>query len=211
MKLVVIPGHEKRSSGAVANKFLGVKNEYEFAMKVSEKMHKIAAEEGVELHVCVRDGVGISGAYAKARLVDPDAVIELHFNAFDQKASGTEVLFYDDCDRDPKAEEAFVKCLLGNLYDVYGRKGKSKRGGKELKFGERGWFSTSRMMSCPSVIVEPFFGDNEKEAKMASEKIDALAKSLVKSFKEYMKGDWKKSVASKVAEKVTGKKNKKGK
>ena len=92
------------------------------------------------------------------RTKDFDLVIELHFNAFDGKANGSEALVNKD-------NELMVSVAnkYGSLMSEFGFK---DRGVKEIDLEnndqERGEVFISSMYG-DAIILEPFFGDNKED------------------------------------------------
>jgi N-acetylmuramoyl-L-alanine amidase len=60
------------------------------------------------------------------------------------------------------------------MVKLYGRKGKSDRGLKELGPGDRGYESCSSL-DIPSALIEPFFGDNPDDARLGHDTKQELA------------------------------------
>ena len=193
VRLALVVGHEKGRPGAGLH---GGGHEYQYNSKVAEKAKAFADEvlfDELEVFVVYRDGIGIGGAYEKVKDIDPDAVIELHFNAFNKRVIGTELLYHDDKDKDPSLERAFAEHVLDGLYRLFrpGVKGKDRRlrGAKDLPKGHRGWYNVSRVLDFPSILVEPFFGDVASEAKLARELIDDYAKELCALTLEFFENE----------------------
>lgn len=174
--LVLIVGHEKKAQGAT---LATGGSEYEYNSKAADLSKKYAVSRGVRLEVIYRDGIGISGAYKKAMELKPDSCIELHFNAFNKKASGTETLCTPD-----KEDLAFSKLVHKEICEVFERGGLS-RGIKVLARGSRGSSNIYSLPGFSNCLVEPFFGDNEKEAIMALEKQELYAIGLVDATIKY--------------------------
>ena len=65
---------------------------------------------------------------------------------------------------------------------VFARSGSTNRGVKVRREGERGFVNVSAAPSTPSVLVEPFFGSNEDECRLAVEKAGEYAEGLVEAF-----------------------------
>lgn len=192
VRLALVVGHTSKARGATLH---GGGSEYQYNSKVAERALKFARDvafDEIDVLVVYRDSVGIQGAYDKVIDFDPDAVIELHFNAFNGRVAGTEILYHDDKDLDPKLERDFAKHILQAMYDVF-RPGakptdKALRGEKEVKTSEeRGWYNVSRAIEFPSVLVEPFFGDTASEAKLGREKLDQYAQMLITSTVDFFK------------------------
>jgi N-acetylmuramoyl-L-alanine amidase len=178
--LVVVVGHERKAPGAA---FALGGNEYHYNSEVASKMKSYADQKypNMKVEVVFRDGVGISGAYKKAKALNPDACIELHYNAFNKQAFGTETLTSVE-DKDQK----FAKIIQAKCCEVFERHGQS-RGLKVLSRGGRGGQSLYGMPGSANCLVEPFFGDNPDEAKLAQDKQEAYAHGLVDAFNEWAK------------------------
>jgi N-acetylmuramoyl-L-alanine amidase len=176
--LVLIVGHERKAPGAA---FALGGYEYHYNSKVAELAKGFAgvAYPGIRVEVVFRDGVGIAGAYKKANALKPDACIELHYNAFNKVALGTETL----CTVDSK-DQGFAKIVHKNICVVFERGGMS-RGVKVLPRSARGGGNIYAMPAYSNCLVEPFFGDNPSEAKLAQDKQSAYAKCLIYSFVEW--------------------------
>lgn len=128
----------------------------------------------------LRDGVGISGAYARVARFKPDAAIELHFNSNGGRARGTETLYGDKVVK----SKDFARIVQEAMVQVYGRTGKQDRGLKVRKpgDGQRGSMNVNALQSIPSCLIEPFFGDNPEDARLGHERKDQLAAALVIAF-----------------------------
>lgn len=176
VKLAVIVGHEKKAQGAVMAQPFG-KSEYDFNSGVAAYMHKYAKAQVpmVEIEIIYRDGLGISGAYARARQLLCDAAIELHFNAFNGKVVGTETLTTPDSSDMDFAHIVHRKCC-----EVFGRDGQS-RGVKALSKSARGGGNVHSFPGGVNCLVEPFFGDTHSEASLAMNRRDEYAEALVQA------------------------------
>jgi len=187
-RLALIVGHTKQSPGAIAVNPIDA-TEYEFNCELCTMIQQIGEKKGIETLIFLRDGVGINGAYADAMAFQPDAIVEVHFNAYNSTAQGTEVLFHSD--KQDQTEKLFADLLQLKLCDALGREGKTNRGTKDLadKPGERGFFNLTRTSEVPCVLIEPFFGDNFTDAELAFERKENIAKAVVSAF-----CDWKKAM-----------------
>jgi len=176
VKLAVIVGHEKKAQGAVMAQPFN-KSEYEFNTMVAKAMHKYAStlNSEVEVEIIFRDGLGISGAYARARQLLCDAVIELHFNAFNGKVVGTETLTTPD-----SSDMDFAHIVQKKMCEVFGRDGQS-RGVKAISKSARGGGNVHSFPGGVNCLVEPFFGDTHSEASLAMNRLDEYAEALVQA------------------------------
>lgn len=190
--LALIVGHSKADKGAVGVAPLD-QQEYDYNKEIAE----ISKSEGVKANVVVdifyRDAAGVVGAYKSATgWLDKNgggSIIELHFNAANNKAIGTEVLYADVKDNKGVNEKEFAQCILDSICAVFLRDAKGNRGLKRETGakGERGYSNLSQTVKYPSIIVEPFFGDVTSEAEMALSKKNSYAVSLIKGYLKYLK------------------------
>lgn len=176
--LMLVVGHTRTSPGA---KFNGseYKSEYDYNKALTYRIEKFAPKYNIDIKVQYRDGIGIVGAYEQVRAEDPQACIELHFNAFDGKASGTETLCTSAQD-----DKAFAHFVQENVCMALGRMG-SSRGVKVLSKGSRGHLNVYSAGKVPNCLIEPFFGDNAKEASLAVEKMDDYAQAILRATREW--------------------------
>lgn len=181
-KLVVIVGHERSKPGADFD-HPAFRSEYDFNKKVAELMvdYAATARPMIDIEIIYRDGIGISGAYRLAESAKPDACIELHFNSFSNKSVvGTETLCTSmEDDRD------YASIIHRGMVKVFNREGKSDRGVKVLPRNARGAFNVYKLPGMANCLVEPFFGSNGEECKLAHEKIGDYARELVESSYEF--------------------------
>lgn len=171
IKLGVVVGHTREAQGAQMPSGL---SEYLYNTDVARLMHNYAKTTGrVDVEIIFRDGVGLSGAYAKALRANCDCVIELHFNAFNKTAAGSETLSTTD-----SRDQEFAKIVQSFICGVFTRTGQS-RGVRVLTKTARGGSNIYSFPSGPNCLVEPFFGDNPVEADMAMKRKQAYANHLV--------------------------------
>lgn len=172
IKLGIIVGHESRAPGA---ELATGGNEYKYNSEVADLLAQYAKHERPEIvcKVIKRDGIGIEGAYASLEAEKCDAVIELHFNAYNKNMTGTETLCSAASD-----DSEFAHIIQKAMCQVFGRDGQS-RGVLAIGRNARGGQSVYAFPKGVNCLVEPFFGDNLSEAKMALEKKGPYAKALV--------------------------------
>lgn len=175
VKLGVIVGHSEANPGAALKGSPGM-YEYHFNKMVAMKMVEYAkTKQGLSVELILRDGGTIAQAYDKARELLCDAVIELHFNAFNESLVGTETLCSPD-----KSDVDFAHTIHKGVCNVFSRNG-SSRGVTTISKSARGGVNVHSFPGGVNCLVEPFFGDNMFEAKNALRLIDAYAKGLIDS------------------------------
>lgn len=175
-KLGIVVGHEGSKPGAVVT--VPIKsNEYFVNRKIAQKIKDECTKRNIDCVLIYRDGVGVSGAYAKAKAERCDAVIELHFNAFNRKAFGTETLCTKSSD-----DRAFAKIVQDHMVKCFERTGSGNRGVKVLSASDRGAFSVHSFPSGANCLVEPFFSDNPEEVQLYLRKEKEYPIALVDAF-----------------------------
>lgn len=173
MDLALVIGHKEHQPGA-CNKTHDLCefcfNE-ELAKNISKELsfdHKIVLRE---------DG----GSYSKLPFyintnINPKFVVSLHCNAFNTKASGTEVLYYHRSVKGKAMAEVFQKNLLDALElpdrGVKGR-GTEDRGGFILRY-----------TNAPCIISEPFFIDNNGDLERVKDRYDEFVAAYVESIND---------------------------
>jgi N-acetylmuramoyl-L-alanine amidase len=185
MKLAVIVGHSKQGKGAKAVAPLR-QFEYDYNNEIAQLMFRSAMSQGLEVAIFHRDDIGVSGV-GKAvdnwiAKTDIGCSIELHFNAANGIARGTEILY----DADPAGGKDFADICIGELYRCFKREGKQQRGVKLLSPGDRGHYNL-QVVHRPAILVEPAFGDNAEDARMLADYKQPYADALVRSAILYMK------------------------
>jgi N-acetylmuramoyl-L-alanine amidase len=107
--------------------------------------------------------------------------MELHFNAANEKARGTETLYGD---QNPLSAE-FARVVQDGICKLFTRDPKTNRGIKKLVEGDRG-VTNVNILKCPSILIEPFFGDETEDAKLGFQYQEALANVLVESMVNFL-------------------------
>lgn len=114
---------------------------------------------------------------AQVNALNPDLCVELHCNAFDGNASGTEMICYPGSTQGKRLAQFLQDAALSVL--------KLKdRGVKDPQAGGRG-MALLRGTKCPAVIWEPFFIDNDIDLKVALDRKEALARAFAQAVLAY--------------------------
>jgi N-acetylmuramoyl-L-alanine amidase len=166
MKICVNPGHtlSGASSGSV-----GIKNESIENRKVAREVIRLLKEQGHEIVDATVDKANSQNEYLKrcvdiANKSDCDLFVSIHFNAFDGRANGTEVLIYSSSSR--CKDEA--KMICENI---------SKLGFRNRGVKERRDLYVLRHTKMPALLVECCFIDSESDMKVY--KVEDIAKAIV--------------------------------
>jgi N-acetylmuramoyl-L-alanine amidase len=180
--LVLIVGHNVRAPGARAVAPLSM-NEYQYNKNiVAPACVKYARSKGFTVEVLTKDAMGTQAVGAKAtslvKSVGKGCVIELHFNAFNGQASGTETLYSTKV----PGSKLFAQIVQRHMVEVFDRPNR----GLKLRNSGRGAANLAAV-GVPCCLVEPLFGDNKTDALLMKTKADEYAKSLVNAAIEYLK------------------------
>lgn len=155
MRVALVIGHSHTSRGA-SNKSGLTEFDYN-GMIVHAVRQKLANRPGVEVSVVYR------GSYQtlpdKINNLDPDLILSFHCNAFNTKASGTEVLYYHKS----VAGAILAANMQKAIVDVLRL---PDRGIKPKRREDRGGYLLA-YTKAPCLIIEPFFIDNRIDLNTA--------------------------------------------
>lgn len=116
--------------------------------------------------------------YREVNASGADVAIELHCNAFNKSATGTEMIYHPKSARGKKLATMLLDAAVGVL-------GLPNRGIKPPQGGGRG-MSFLQGTKMPAVIVETMFIDNGTDLRIASERKDDLAKAYANALMEFL-------------------------
>lgn len=190
-RIALVIGHTAASGqGAVAVAPLS-ESEFKYNSDIANRSEIYGTARGHEVEVFIRPSRGYSGieaAYESVKNFEPDCVIELHFNAYNGRVRGSEVLLSSAGDADWTYEIQLARLLQDGMMAVFGKRGRQDRGLKERPrtTRERGWYNVNQTRLFPSVLLEPFFGDNSAEATIATAKRQDYAEMLVDSVEQWL-------------------------
>lgn len=182
--LALIIGHDKSDQGA---KMVETnETEYMYNSRLAKRVKEIAEKHFplVNVHIIERPASGPAGIEEAYRIanedVKADLAIELHFNAFDTKSQGTEVLCASN-PNDIELAHIVYKCVC----QVFQREGKEDRGVKVVARNARGATNVNSFPGGANCLVEPFFGDSPKDAALGISRFDYYAQGLLKAVDLY--------------------------
>jgi N-acetylmuramoyl-L-alanine amidase len=165
MKVALVIGHKKNRPGA-CNEDYG-KCEFEFNEKLVKDI-KNKINRNYEVEIVYRDTY--RDLPDKVNKLNPDFVVSFHCNAFNKKASGSEVLYYRTSKKGKEIARIFQKYIIQTL-GLYDRgikgKGSEDRGGYILRYTK-----------APCILIEPFFIDNNVDYMRVQERYDAFVEAL---------------------------------
>lgn len=167
-KCALVIGHKKNSPGAV-NKASGL-SEFQFndalASEIEAKVQNVDVQR-----VYRRTYQTLPG---DINLLEPDFIICLHCNAYNESASGTEVLFYHRSSKGKKTAQILQDKLLAALT-------LNDRGIKPKTSEDRGG-TVLRYTKAPCLIAEPFFIDNNNDLATAQNSRTKLIDAYVSAI-----------------------------
>ncbi len=162
----LVIGHKRSSPGAV-NRSSGT-SEFAFNESLSKKIENAVTGVIVQ-RIFRRTYQTLPGDIND---LNPDFIISLHCNAFNESVSGTEVLYYHRSTVGEQIAGVLQKKLLQAL--------KLKdRGIKPKTTEDRGGFLL-RYTKAPCILAEHFFIDNDSDLKIAKKN----RKQLVQAYAE---------------------------
>lgn len=172
-KVTIDVGHSATDGGAI-NKTYNV-SEFEYNSGLARSLSKELKAKGFKVEIVLRESY--SKLPAQINATNCDICISLHCNAFNQIASGTEVLYWHSSTKGKKLASILQDNIVGCL-------GLRDRGIKPLEGNSRGG-SQLRKTTMPTVIVESGFIDNDIDYMILEDNVVPLAKSIAEGVVEY--------------------------
>ena len=154
LECALVIGHKRASPGA-SNRASGL-TEFSFNEALAFEIEM----EVSGLHVQKVYRRTYSSLPGDINELNPDFIISLHCNAFDESATGTEVLYYHRSTQGKLAAEILRDHLVNAL-------GLKNRGIRPKTSEDRGGYLL-RYTAAPCVIAEPFFIDNDSDLEIAT-------------------------------------------
>lgn len=186
-KLAIIIGHNRKSKGARAvSPVFGHRDEWDLNVAVSRRVKARITSlnaPGWEADSFLRPSAlpyeqEIDVTYGRVSAWRADLAVELHFNSDSGKASGTETLYWHTSLVGHEMANTFQARMVA-LFEL------PDRGAKERGSEDRGSRSL-RAAKCPTLILEPFFGDNQVDCDRANKVgIDAYADVILSSLSNF--------------------------
>jgi hypothetical protein len=159
MKLAIIVGHDEKAQGANAA-FPINQSEYKFNSDLAMDIYLAARNANIDCRIFKRDGKTRAQVGEEVSKFGGVA-IELHLNAADGTAKGTETLY----DAEPEANKAFATIIQDKICKALRRDGKRNRGLRLIDEKGRG-YSNLKSVKITSCLVEPIFCDNKDECQL---------------------------------------------
>jgi N-acetylmuramoyl-L-alanine amidase len=181
MKVVCISiGHSSKDEGACSAD--GSVKEYSYNKELAEFIKEELAKSNVEGVITNRltngGGTGMTADIKAVNSFKSECIIELHANAFNNKATGTETLYWHTSTKGKKLANA-IQCEMTKAL------GLADRGVKGITGSDRGG-AVLRGSYYPMVITEPFFIDNDSDLEKATTHKKELAKAIAAGILAYL-------------------------
>jgi len=181
--VVLIIGHTDASGGAF-NETYKI-DEYDFNSALVNLVRDRLLEVGFKRDVIIQERIKLSSLPKQINDLNPLFAISFHANAFNTRATGTEMLYYE--------ESVQSKTLAFVLQEeIYNALGLHDRGIKSKNERDRGGYLLKGVM-CPIVIAEPFFIDNDDDLRAARNSHGDLKQAYVNAiirFNSIMENDY---------------------
>lgn len=169
--IAIIVGHDNNAQGAYSP-FLA-KTEYQFNKELANAI-ALHQDENTQYHIILRDKIGIRGAYEKAKHLQANLVLELHFNSFSKEsANGIEVLIAGTNNEILSQEHQIAESIIIKINEQLEHHNITPlrdRGVIELNKTKNGYRNMTQLEDRPCLLLETFFGSN----KLDCQRIHAL-------------------------------------
>lgn len=178
-KIALIVGHSQAKQGASNDDGM---TEYLFNDELAQMIAPILLERGYEPLIVYRQA-SLRELVVAVNNTGADMALSLHCNAFNKKASGSEVLHYAGSANG----ERLARCINMNVLDALELPDRGLRPvdvAHQGRAGDRGGYLCFKTM-MPTVILEPFFIDNDSDLARATENKFALAQAIARGAIEY--------------------------
>lgn len=157
-RFAVIVGHSERKQGAFSP-FL-MESEWEYHSKVVKHLDNV--------DIYFRDPSmsvvsGINDVNKRINRKRYDLVLELHFNAYNKRSEGCEALYFHKNKWTAQVASNFIDLICGQ----YGNK---KRSIKAISSRKQNGGPSLLGSKNDTIILEPFFGDNQEAIKFKDHK-----------------------------------------
>jgi len=175
-KISIIVGHDKKEQGAVLRlPDKKVITEYQYNTRVAAAMKELSPHYNCIVNIFLRDNVGRLAAKRAAIAAEPDVILELLFNGSTHpEVRGAEILCSHYYNKLP-----LPRMILESCVKVFGGQ---NRGIKNPSREDNGWMNVKSIV--PLFLLEPFFGSNELQAKVAMESVIEYAQSILADVEE---------------------------
>lgn len=180
-KLVCISiGHSIKDQGAWSsnNKVGEYSYNKELAYIIRDELKALGISSVITNRLTDGGGTGVSADIKAINATGASVCVELHANAFNGKATGTETLYWHSDNNG--------KCLANYVQDECLKAlGLTNRGVKGINGSNRGGGILHRS-NPTTIITEPFFIDNSEDLSSALNNKNKLGEGIAKAIKKYI-------------------------
>lgn len=173
MKIALIIGHSSTSQGASNKKAKLTEFNYNKGL-VADIKNSLVSSGHKDVQIVYRKTYEELPKQVNA--LKPDIVVSFHCNAYNETASGTEVLYWHKSVKGKKIATIFQKELLKALK-------LPNRGIKPKTSEDRGGYIL-RHTEAPCIILEPFFIDNDADLAIAQREHKAIVGAITTAFEK---------------------------
>lgn len=176
MKIAIVIGHTNKSKGACSP--FSIPCEFDFNKEIAIKLAALDCRITIFENTSYVNGyyeMVKSTAY-EINKIGFDLVLELHYNAADPAAHGSEALYYFKNKKAKSMAEYFSYLMALKM-------GYKNRGGKALLNKDDRGFWAVYLPNPTAIILEPFFGSNKNDVKLMNK--DKYASVILETIKKY--------------------------
>ena len=173
MHICIVVGHNSKDQGA-ENKSFDL-TEYKYNMEVGKM---IIDNLSLDFETSFIYDKQLSELPKAINQTKADLCINLHCNAFNRIASGTETLYYHTSSVGKK----FAACVQERVLDALELR---DRGIKPITGDERGGY-VLRKTSMPCLITEPAFIDNDVDCILLMDNKELLATAIAEGIRDFI-------------------------
>lgn len=172
MIIYLNPGHDRVLDPGAINTKLGLQ-ECDIAYELAEKIKSYIEQNGITVAIGQHDD--LYRICDQANDMGADLFVSLHFNAFNNRATGTETL----------VSGSAASLILG--HHIQSRL-KSVLALPDRGLKERPGLFVLRNTAMPAVLVEVCFIDNDYDIKHYLDREDAVARAIAEGIAAYTQG-----------------------
>ncbi|MGL5315285.1 MAG: N-acetylmuramoyl-L-alanine amidase [Peptostreptococcaceae bacterium] len=168
LRVMIVSGHDFEKTGCVNTK-LNV-NEYKIVQRIINRVMDLENFKDVDLVYKARNA-SLNELPKEINKWNPDLAIEVHLNAANGSAQGSETLVWHTSKKGAEYGELFSKVASEKT-------GYRNRGILKVKDKENGCVFL-KGTSCPAILIEPFFLDSIKDNAELDKAIENSAKAII--------------------------------
>lgn len=176
IRCALVIGHKWQSTGAF-NQHLGI-SEFQYNHLLARSIERMMVMRGIQINIIIVYRDHYRDLPGKINSANPDFIISMHCNAYNQRVSGTEVLYL----RGSEKGKSLAKCLHQKLVRALQL---PDRGIKPKDTEARGGYLL-RYTHAPCVIAEPFFIDNVYDLQTAIDNESAIIDAYIECIVGFM-------------------------